>query len=87
MEHDSTSDVLVPITIELDLDEFKIQDSFTWNMNEQMITPEKFAEYFCDDVGLMPSYINVVARSIRQQVDVFKKYYQFTDEQMLQDTR
>jgi SNF5 / SMARCB1 / INI1 len=88
LSNNGASDVLVPITIEIDLEDFKILDSFTWNLNEKNITPEKFAEYFCGDLGLDQNhYASTVSRSIRQQVDAFKKYYQYSDAPLSEDTR
>lgn len=84
----TSNDVLVPITVEIDLEDFKITDTFTWNLNEKVITPEKFAEYFCGDLGLdLAHYASTVSRSIRNQVEAFKKYYQFSDSPIHEDTR
>ncbi|KAF9177650.1 hypothetical protein BGZ50_008497, partial [Haplosporangium sp. Z 11] len=44
--------ILVPIRIEIDTDEVRLRDTFTWNVNEQLMTPEKFAEILCEDLDL-----------------------------------
>lgn len=66
---DST-EMLVPIRLDVDLDEVKLRDVFMWNMNgkknlnnmfeskfvtlEQFLTPEMFAEILCEDLQLEP---------------------------------
>lgn len=62
----------------------KIKDRFLWNINgallrhrkaysltvERFITPEQFAQIFCDDVGIPASqYLSVVAELIQNQVE------------------
>ncbi|KRX62364.1 SWI/SNF-related matrix-associated actin-dependent regulator of chromatin subfamily B member 1 [Trichinella nativa] len=65
-------EVLVPIRLDMEVDGFKLRDSFTWNKNESVITPEMFAEILCDDLELPPaSFIPAIAQSIRQQLDAF----------------
>ncbi|KAJ3251677.1 SWI SNF, matrix associated, actin dependent regulator of chromatin, sub b, member 1 [Boothiomyces macroporosus] len=81
-------EVLVPIKIELEVDGYKIVDQFTWNLNEQVISTDKFAEYFCDDLDLNPQvYIPTVSRSIRSQIEEYKLYYQVQDAPVPEDTR
>ena len=63
-------DVLVPVRIDLELDGQKIRDTFTWNKNELLVTPEIFSEILCDDLDLNPSiFIPAISSSIRQQLD------------------
>ncbi|XP_026682803.1 SWI/SNF-related matrix-associated actin-dependent regulator of chromatin subfamily B member 1-A-like [Diaphorina citri] len=50
----------------------KLRDTFTWNKNETLITPEQFAEVLCDDLDLNPLlFVPAIAQSIRQQTDAF----------------
>lgn len=53
LAHDNANqpDVLVPIRIDLEIDGQKIRDTFTWNKNEKLVTPEIFSEMICDDLG------------------------------------
>lgn len=85
----STPELLVPIIIELDVEGFKVQDTFTWNLNERTITPEKFAEYFCEDLGLSsPStYIPYIAKNIKNQLNEFMRFYVKNDVPIPEDTR
>ncbi|PVV00447.1 hypothetical protein BB560_005168, partial [Smittium megazygosporum] len=47
-----TEEILVPIKLDFEIDDFRIQDSFTWNLNESVISPEVFAEIMCTDLDL-----------------------------------
>jgi SWI/SNF-related matrix-associated actin-dependent regulator of chromatin subfamily B protein 1 len=50
----------------------KLRDCFTWNKNEQLITPEQFAEILCDDLDLNPThFMPAISQAIRQQIDAF----------------
>ena len=44
----------------MDIDGQKLRDTFMWNKNEQLLSPEQYAEVICDDLDLNP--INFVAR-------------------------
>ncbi|GAA5850750.1 hypothetical protein JCM5353_000220 [Sporobolomyces roseus] len=59
----------VPIQIDLDYKTFKIRDSFVWNVNEKLITPDSFARTFCDDLELGPEQAAEVSRQIAEQID------------------
>ncbi|CDW57875.1 SWI:SNF matrix associated [Trichuris trichiura] len=72
VENANQPEVLVPIRLDMEIDGYKLRDSFTWNKNELHITPEIFAEILCDDLDLPPSsFVPAVAQSIRQQLDAF----------------
>ncbi|GAA6028184.1 hypothetical protein JCM8097_006903 [Rhodosporidiobolus ruineniae] len=58
----------VPIQIDLDVDSFKVRDSFIWNVHEKLVTPEAFARIFCDDLDLPHSYIEQVTQQIQAQI-------------------
>lgn len=63
---------LVPIRLDIDIDGQKLRETFTWNKNEMMLTPEQFAEVLCDDLDLPSgSFAGPIAQSIRQQCDQF----------------
>ncbi|KAM0752653.1 SNF5-domain-containing protein [Meredithblackwellia eburnea MCA 4105] len=61
--------VLVPINIDLDVDNFKIRDSFLWNVNEKLITPTSFARIFIDDLDLPSHLVSEVTRQIEEQIE------------------
>lgn len=45
-------EVLVPIRLSLEHDNFRISDFFLWNLNEKVLTPEMFAVSLCQDLDL-----------------------------------
>ncbi|XP_018610731.1 SWI/SNF-related matrix-associated actin-dependent regulator of chromatin subfamily B member 1-A-like isoform X1 [Scleropages formosus] len=72
--HESANqpEVLVPIRLDMEIDGQKLRDAFTWNMNEKLITPEMFAEIFCDDLDLNPlTFVPAIASAIRQQIESY----------------
>ncbi|XP_063699426.1 SWI/SNF-related matrix-associated actin-dependent regulator of chromatin subfamily B member 1 [Culicoides brevitarsis] len=72
LENASQQEVLVPIRLDMELEGQKLRDTFTWNKNECMISPEQFAEVLCDDLDLNPlTFIPAIAAAIRQQVEAF----------------
>ncbi|KAK3814998.1 MAG: hypothetical protein J3Q66DRAFT_203430 [Benniella sp.] len=65
--------ILVPIRLEIDTDEFRLRDTFTWNVNEQLLTPEQFAEILCEDLDLnMTKFVPEIAQSLRNQIAEFE---------------
>ncbi|KAL0083902.1 hypothetical protein F4703DRAFT_1602739 [Phycomyces blakesleeanus] len=70
-------EVLVPIRLDIDLDDIKLRDAFLWNMNEQFLTPEKFAEILCEDLELPTvKFVPPIAESIRSQVLDFEAIHE-----------
>jgi len=71
-ENATQSEILVPVRLDMEIEGHKLRDTFTWNKNEQTITPEQFAEVLCDDLDLPAiSFVPAIASSIRQQIDAF----------------
>ena len=65
---------LVPIRIDLDIDGLRIRDAFTYNKNETIITPEVFAELFCEDLEVNnPQAVQQIAASMRQQIAAYEE--------------
>lgn len=72
--HDNanSSEVLVPIRMDMDIEGQKLRDTFMWNKNENLISPEMFAEVICDDLDLNPvNFVPAIAAAIQQQLDSF----------------
>jgi len=68
----SQPEVLVPIRLDMEVDGQKLRDTFVWNKNEQLITPEMFAEVLCDDLDLSPTtFVPLIAQAIRTQIEAF----------------
>lgn len=71
-ESASIPEVLIPVRLDIDIDGQKLRDTFTWNKNESLITPEQFAQILCDDLDLpTSSFVPAISQSIRQQVEQF----------------
>ncbi|TRY77899.1 hypothetical protein TCAL_08110 [Tigriopus californicus] len=72
--HDNAGlpEVLVPIRMDMDIEGQKLRDTFLWNKNETLITPEMFAEVICDDLDLNPiNFVPAIAAAVQQQLDSF----------------
>ena len=47
----------------------KLRDSFTWNRNEQCLSPAEFARILCDDLELPPNhFVAPITESIESQL-------------------
>ncbi|KAG8904362.1 Chromatin structure remodeling complex protein sfh1 [Tulasnella sp. 403] len=62
-------ELLVPIKVEVDTDTHRIRDCFTWNLNEELITPQAFAQTFCADLDLPFHHVDTIVNMIRAQLD------------------
>uniref|UniRef100_T1GBS9 SWI/SNF Subunit INI1 DNA binding domain-containing protein n=1 Tax=Megaselia scalaris TaxID=36166 RepID=T1GBS9_MEGSC len=72
LENAAQKEVLVPIRLDMELEGQKLRDTFTWNKNESMITPEQFAEILCDDLDLNPiPFVPAISQAIRHQIEAF----------------
>ncbi|XP_033114771.1 SWI/SNF-related matrix-associated actin-dependent regulator of chromatin subfamily B member 1-like [Anneissia japonica] len=71
-ENGAHPEVLVPIRLDMEIEGQKLRDTFTWNKNEHLITPEMFAEVLCEDLELLPlNFVQPIAQAIRSQVDAY----------------
>ncbi|CAO3651305.1 unnamed protein product [Mucor hiemalis] len=69
-EQATKEDTLVPIRIELEHEGYKLRDTFTWNLNESLITPEQFADIICEDLKLPQNiFSDQITKSIKEQLD------------------
>jgi len=72
--HDNANQIeeLIPIRLDMEIEGQKLRDCFTWNKNEQLISPEQFAELMCDDMDLNPlHFVPAISSAIRQQIEAF----------------
>ncbi|KAJ1813618.1 SWI/SNF chromatin-remodeling complex subunit, partial [Coemansia sp. RSA 2599] len=68
-------EVLVPIRLDLDADGFRLRDTFTWDLNNELITPQQFAQHLCVDLELpAESFVAPIAQAIEEQLDDFRQY-------------
>eukprot|EP00026_Physarum_polycephalum_P004448 Phypoly_transcript_04467.p1 GENE.Phypoly_transcript_04467~~Phypoly_transcript_04467.p1 ORF type:complete len:437 (-),score=107.00 Phypoly_transcript_04467:104-1414(-) len=65
---DEADEVLVPIRLDLHVDNARVQDTFVWNLREKSITPDQYAEMLCIDLDLPHRAERLIADSIRQQL-------------------
>jgi len=71
-ENATLSEVLVPIRLDMDIEGQKLRDTFCWNKNETLLTPDQFAEVLCDDLDLNPiHFVPAITAAIQQQLDNF----------------
>jgi len=76
-------EILVPIRIDIDLNGVKFRDSFTWNLNETLITPEYFADIICEDFNLSHSTFQpLIVKAIKEQIDDYYMYSQMAENEI-----
>ncbi|KAF2722327.1 SNF5-domain-containing protein [Polychaeton citri CBS 116435] len=67
---------LVPIRLEVELDRLRIRDTFTWNLNERVISPDQFIDYLLEDLRVPPEAVPEASRQIKAEVhDSLQNYY------------
>lgn len=65
---------LVPIRLEFDVEHHKMRDTFVWNLNDPVITPEHFAQTLIEDYNLASSYHAIITKSIQDQLSDYKAH-------------
>ncbi|KAJ2796782.1 SWI/SNF chromatin-remodeling complex subunit, partial [Coemansia furcata] len=69
------TEVLVPIRIDVDADGHRLRDTFTWDLNNELIPPQRFAHGLCIDLGLPPeSFVPLIVQSMEEQLEDFRQY-------------
>ncbi|KAJ2914946.1 hypothetical protein MD484_g5439, partial [Candolleomyces efflorescens] len=63
------------ILIKLDIivGSIKLDDQFEWDMENNDVTPEEFAQVYAKDLGLTGEFKTAIAHSIREQVQAYQK--------------
>ncbi|CAI5444366.1 unnamed protein product [Caenorhabditis angaria] len=70
MENAEQPEDLVPIRLDMELDGHKLRDTFCYNKNEKLITPELVAEMMCDDLELPHNTFQLaIAQVIHNQLE------------------
>ena len=70
LENAERNTELVPIRLDMELDNMKLRDTFCINKNEKLITPEMIAEVLCEDLDLpVNTFLPAIAQSIHQQIE------------------
>ncbi|KDQ50935.1 hypothetical protein JAAARDRAFT_199488 [Jaapia argillacea MUCL 33604] len=70
----SRPEQLVPIRLEFDVEHHKMRDTFVWNLNDPIVTPEIFAQSVVDDYNLAQSYHAIITKSIQEQLSDYKAH-------------
>ncbi|KAJ2454967.1 SWI/SNF chromatin-remodeling complex subunit [Coemansia sp. RSA 2424] len=69
------AEVLVPIRIDIDADGHRLRDAFTWDLNNALVPPQRFALGLCLDLALPPdSFVPLIVQAIDEQLDDFRHY-------------
>jgi hypothetical protein len=78
---------LIPVRIDLDEENARVTDAFLWSLRgnflhylihtvkENAITPDEFAEWYCMDYGFATSVQELVATSLRKQIQNYQQIY------------
>lgn len=62
---------LVPVRIELDSEHGKLRDCFTWNLNDNLVSPEGFSRILCEDHKINLQQLPLIIKSIQEQLNDF----------------
>ncbi|TGZ79987.1 SNF5-domain-containing protein [Ascodesmis nigricans] len=75
-------EVLVPVRLDVEFDKVKLRDTFTWNLHENAVPVDIFAEQLVEDFHLPVDtrLVQTVAQSIREQVTEFHPHIVLHDE-------
>ncbi|KAE9417013.1 hypothetical protein Angca_007767, partial [Angiostrongylus cantonensis] len=69
-ENGEQPEELVPIRLDMELDGVKLRDTFCYNKNEKLVTPDLIAEMMCEDLDLPSSTFQpAIASAIYQQLE------------------
>ncbi|KAJ3379725.1 SWI/SNF chromatin-remodeling complex subunit [Lobulomyces angularis] len=74
-EVSTKEEVLVPIRLDLEIDGTKIRDTFLWNQNDHVVSPDLFAEILCEDLKIPREqtlqFQNLISKQIKEQIEDF----------------
>ncbi|EEB88083.1 hypothetical protein MPER_14290, partial [Moniliophthora perniciosa FA553] len=51
-----------------------MRDTFVWNVNDPVVTPEAFAQSLVEDYNLAPNYHGQIVRIIQDQLGDFRSH-------------
>ncbi|PWN38104.1 SNF5-domain-containing protein [Meira miltonrushii] len=73
-EQATKKDFLIPIRIELETDNHRIRDTFTWNIREHIIKPREFAKVYVRDLDLPNEpFVELIEGAIVEQIKLYKE--------------
>ena len=74
-KHADQLEELVPIRLDIESENFRLRDTFTWNLHDRIVPPDVFAEQLVEDFGLSldkcQDIIHQVCMNIQEQVQDF----------------
>lgn len=87
LENAEIPEELVPIRLDMELDNVKLRDFFCYNRNDKLISPEMVAEVLCEDLDLPTNtFLPAISQSIYQQIEAHTDHLvddQVTDQRAL----
>ena len=79
-------DELVPIRLDVEYDQIRLRDTFTWNLHDRVVGVDVFAQQLADDFNLPPMpndhLVRHIKSSIKEQIDEFHPHV-FIEEEAL----
>jgi len=69
LDNSEISECLVPIRLDMEIENVKLRDYFCYNKNDKLISPEMIAEVLCEDLDLPANFSVPIAQSIHQQIE------------------
>ncbi|KEQ83162.1 SNF5-domain-containing protein [Aureobasidium pullulans EXF-150] len=67
---------LVPVRLDLELEKLRLRDTFTWNLNDRLVSPQLFAENLIEDLKIPNEHTQSLARQVHQELlDQLNNYY------------
>lgn len=77
-EYETLASVVVPdlhvvINLTCNLDSKLYEDNFEWNLNDQSLSPEIFAELVVQDLGLTREFVSAISHSLHESILKLKK--------------
>ncbi|KAH0260616.1 SNF5-domain-containing protein, partial [Aureobasidium melanogenum] len=67
---------LVPVRLDLELEKLRLRDTFTWNLNDRLVSPQLFAENLIEDLKMPMEQSQMLARQVHQELlDQLNNYY------------
>ena len=69
----NVEDHIIPVRVDLEHDQWKVKDTFMWNVSDTVVTPELFARSLCEDFGVPETFfISRICAAIRERVREFQ---------------
>ncbi|KAJ2666662.1 SWI/SNF chromatin-remodeling complex subunit [Coemansia sp. RSA 1199] len=73
----SRREVLVPIRLDIDAEGFRLRDTFTWDLGNELVTPRQFVTGLCADLELPADvFVGAAVQAIEEQLDDYRRYGQ-----------